>query len=224
MICLVNEIPKISLPLAEVVKINCTYNAYSDIALFWVQNNDAAIISMLDGNMVIYNAYADIAELKEFIGVISPSSVFSDKETLTQLFGNDFHEVCVVNSNHDFKCESPSQIANSKEIFDLLNVSEFELPPYEYFAVDFCCRLNHGQLKYYALKNECAAVGISDGQSVLINGIASHKKGMGSIALDGLLAQYDVTALAVCEETVLSFYLKNHFTHTYNAGYWRKKS
>ena len=34
MINLVSKIPKISLPLAEVVKINCTYNSYKDIAMF----------------------------------------------------------------------------------------------------------------------------------------------------------------------------------------------
>ena len=53
MISLTNEISKLNSPLAEVVKINCTYNSYKDVAMFWTQNENNAIISMLDGNMTI---------------------------------------------------------------------------------------------------------------------------------------------------------------------------
>lgn len=222
MISLVNKIPKIQKLSAEAVKINCIYNAYKDIALFWVQNKTQAIISMLDGNMVIYNNEADIEELREFINVISPQSVFSDKKTLTALFGKSFDCVCVLKSDYKFKCELISDAVNSREIYRLLDVEGITLPPYEPFAVDFCHRLNHGQLKYFALKNKCAAIGICDGQATLVNGIASHQKGMGSTALNGLLSQYDLPALVVCEKSVMPFYLKNNFSYIYNAGYWRK--
>ena len=222
MISLVNEIPNISLPLAEVVKINCAYNSYRDAALFWTQDQTCAVISMLDGNMVIYNNDADTDELREFVGVISPSSVFSDAKTLTALFGDNFHEVCVVKSESKFYCDEISDTVNSSEMYNLLDVEGLSLPSYEFFAVDYCHRLNHGELKYFAKKDICAAIGISDGQTVLVNGIASHKKGMGTAALEGLLSQYDVTAIAVCEKEVMPFYLKNNFAHVYNAGYWRK--
>ncbi len=224
MITLVNEIPKIKLPTAEVVKINCTYNSYSDIALFWVQDEARAVISMLDGNMTIYSDNADIEELSEFISVISPRSVFSDADTLSELFGDEFHKVCVMKSDNNFHCDISSQTVNSSQIYELLNVDGLELPPYEHFAVDFCHRLNHNALKYFALKDKCAAIGISDGQAVLINGIASLQKGMGSLALSGLLSQYKITAIAVCEKDVMPFYLKNNFSFGYYAGYWRKNS
>lgn len=222
MILLVNEIPKINLPRAEVVKINCNYQLYKDIALFWTQDTDKAIISMLDGNMVIYNNSANIEELSEFIEVISPLSVFSDADTLRLIFGEAFHRVYVMKSERSFRCNTLSQAVNSKEIYNLLDVNGLELPPYEHFAVDFCYKLNHGQLKYFAIKQTCAAVGISDGNSVLVNGIASHKKGMGTVALAGLLSQYNTTAFAVCEKAIMPFYLKNNFNHAYDAGYWRK--
>ena len=224
MISLVNEIPKLNLPLAEVVKINCTYNLYKDIAMFWLQNENNAIISMLDGNMTIYNNGADCDELRQFINVISPLSVFSDAKTLEKLFENKFHRVCVVKSEHRFDCNLQSDALNSSEIYRLLDVDGLQLPPYEHFAVDFCYRLNHGQLKYFALKNKCAAITISDGQAALLNGIASHQKGMGRAALCGVLAGYNMHCLAVCEESVLPFYLKNNFYHIYDAGYWRKNS
>lgn len=222
MISLVNEIPKLTPLLAEVVKINCTYNSYRDVALFWTQDKTRAVISMLDGNMVIYNNDANIDELREFIGVISPASVFSDAKTLTQLFGDNFHEVCVVKSENKFTCSEKSDIVSSNEMYNLLNVKGLSLPPYEFFAVDFCHRLNRGELKYFAQKDLCAAIGISDGQAVLVNGIASHKKGMGTVALQGLLSQYDITAIAVCEKAVMPFYLKCDFKRAYKAGYWRK--
>ncbi len=222
MISLVKEIPKISLPLAEVIKINCNYNAYKDIAMFWIQDENRAVISMLDGNMVIYNNNADIDELREFIAVISPLSVFSDAKTLESVFGDAFHRVCVMKSEHHFECDVPSDRINSSEIYKLLDVDGLELPPYEYFAVDFCHKLNHGYLKYFALKDKCVALSISDGQAVLLNGIASHQKGKGSLALCGVLAQYDMPCVAVCEKSVQPFYEKNNFSHIYDAGYWRK--
>lgn len=224
MISLVKEIPKLNLPLAEVIKINCTYNSYQDIALFWVQDTDRAVISMMEGNMVIYNAHANIEELREFIGVISPASVFSDANTLTQLFGQSYHKVCVMKCEADFKSDTISDVLNSEKIYKLISVDGLELPQYDYFAVDFCHRLNHGDLKYFAIKDKCAAIGICDGQAVLVNGIASHQKGMGSVALRGLLSQYSVTAVAVCEKGVMPFYFNNNFNHAYDAGYWRKKA
>lgn len=222
MICLVNEIPQIFLPRAEVIKINCAYNSYKDIAMFWTQNGDKAVISMLDGNMVIYNNGADISELQKFIDVVSPSSIFSDADTLSQLFNGNFHKVFVMKSEFEFECKTPSDIVKSDEIYRLLDVNGLELPSYEYFAVDFCHRLNHGQLKYFAIKEKCAAVAISDGQAVLVNGIASGDKGMGSLALSGLLAQCNGPSIAVCERDVMPFYLKNNFCYSYDAGYWRK--
>lgn len=222
MICLVKEIPKLSLPLAEVVKINCNYSSYSNFALFWVQNDTDAVISMLDGNMVVYNRNADIEELREFINVISPQSVFSDANTMNKLFKDKFHKVCVMQSEDNFICDRQSHTLSSDEIYRLLDIKGLEMPPYEHFAVDFCHRLNHGALKYFAIKDLCAAIGISDGHTVLVNGIASHQKGMGTLALGGLLSQYNVPALAVCEKQIMPFYLKNNFSLAYTAGYWRK--
>lgn len=223
MISLVCDIPHIYLPRAELVKINCNYNLYKDVALFWVQNDGQAVISLLDGNMTIYNINAQIEELRQFINVISPLSVFSDAQTLENLFGKNFHRVCVMKSEYKFKSKLKSESLNSQEIYELLDVYGLELPPYEYFAVDFCHRLNHGYLKYFAQKGECAAVCITDGATALLNGIASHKKGMGSAALCGVLSKYDDRPiLAVCERAVCGFYQKNNFEHIYDAGYWRK--
>ncbi len=223
MISLINDLKPIPLCLAETVKINCLYKSYNDIALFWQQDNGKAIISMIDGNMTIYNRCADTDELREFINVISPLSVFSDADTLTSLFGDNFHRVCVMKSEHKFNSGLQSDNLSSEQIYRLLDVGGLSLPEYKYFATDFCHRLNHGNLKYFALKENCVAVAIFDRYSVLINGIASHKKGMGSVALNELLSHFETqTAIAVCEEQIKPFYIKNNFYHSYYAGYWRK--
>ncbi len=221
MIKLVKSIPKLSLPRAELIKINCNRDIYPDDALFWAQNSDKAIISMLDGNMVIYENGADFEELLEFINVISPRSVFSDANTLSRLFGDDFERVNVMRSRGEYKCDTPSDKLSSREIYDILNVDGLELPEYEYFAPDFCRRLNRGALSYYAKRGECAAVTISDGTHTLLNGIASSIKGGGTRALCGVLCGIE-GAIAVCRDKLQKFYIKNGFEHIYDAGYWRK--
>ena len=172
MISLTNKIAEIRKCAAEAVKINCTYQLYNDIALFWTQGSNKAIISMLDGNMTIYNNGADFDELQQFIKAVSPLSVFSDADTMTRIFGQNIHRVCVMKSEHRYKSNIVSDRLSSDEIYKLLDTDGLNLPPYEHFAVDFCYRLNHGQLKYFALKQKCAAVTISDGKTLLLNGIA----------------------------------------------------
>lgn len=223
MILLTDKLSPIPLPLAEAVKINCLFASYSDVALFWLQNDGDAVISMLDGNMTVYNKNADIDELREFINVLSPASVFSDAKTLTQLFGDGFCRVCVMQSHARYERFTESNTLTSKEVYDLLNVNGLELPNYEHFAVDFCHRLNHGYLKYFGIKDKCIAVAVFDEHSLLINGIASHQKGLGRVALSGVLSLLNEhTPIAVCEQSVKPFYIKNHFFHSYDAGYWRK--
>ncbi len=221
MIKLVKSIPELSLPRAEVIKINCNYNIYPDDALFWVQNGDRAIISMLDGNMIIFDRGADFEELSDFINVISPRSVFSDADTLKLLFGDNFERVYVMEARGEYKCDTPSDRLSSREIYELLSVEGLELPDYEYFAPDFCRRLNRGALSYYAKRGECAAVTISDGNHCLLNGIASNIRGGGTKALCGVLSGEN-KAIAVCRGQLQQFYIKNGFEHIYDAGYWRK--
>lgn len=223
MIRLVKCLPRLYAPRAELIKLNCISLVYPDSALFWVQNETQALIGMLDTDMIIYNIAADFKELKSFVNMISPRTVFSDSNTLTKLFGDSFERVCVMRCDSEFDCETPSDTLSSDRLYALLDVEGIELPPYEHFAPDFCRRLNHGWLKYFALP-DAAAIAVTDTKYALLNGIASRKKGMGSIALHGVLSQLRLPSLAVCRENVTLFYLKNGFKNEYYAGYWRKKT
>ena len=75
------------------------------------------------------------------------------------------------------------------EIYSLLDVDGLSLPEYPYFAVDYCRRLNLGFANYFAIKDKCAAISFNTGDFAIMNGIASHKKGFGGVALKNILAK-----------------------------------
>lgn len=226
MISLVNELPEISQNNAEIIKINCLFDCYGadkDV-LFWVQDNGKSVISMTDGNMIIYNNNADFEELSQFVRVLSPACVFSDKETLEKLKLFPPENINVMYRKADIEGDTVSDSLSSKEIYNLLDVKGLSLPEYPYFAVDYCRRLNMGGANYFALKEKCAVISFNSGDKAIINGLASHQKGYGSVALKAILQKnYGRDFLVCCRDKVKGFYQKNGFIKLYDAGYWVKK-
>ena len=116
--------------------------------------------------------------------------------------------------------ETAGDELKSREIYDILNIKEFSLPEYPYFAVDFCRRINHGRADYFAVKDKCAAVSFHTGNYALLNGIVSREKGLGTVALNAILQKnYGRELLCCCEEDLIGFYEKNGFKKLYKAGY-----
>lgn len=227
MISLVNVIPEINKLSAEAVKINCLYDAYKndDSVLFWVQSGNRAVISMTDGNMIIYNNGADIEELSQFVALLSPVCVFSDMETLSGLGLTPDENINVMHIKADIKAETVGDELSSREIYNLLDVDGLSLPEYPYFAVDYCRRLNKGYADYFALRDKCAVITFNSKDKAIINGLASHQKGYGSIALKAILQKnYGRDFLVCCRDSVKGFYEKNGFKKLYDAGYWVKNS
>lgn len=221
MIRLTDRIPPLSRPEAELLKIRCTAECYPDIGLFWEQDDGKCYLSMLDGNMVIANYGGDTGELAEFVGLLSPCCVFSDLETLTAIGLLPDEAVCVMCRKADIPGCAESDRLSSGEIYRLLDVDGLSLPEYEYFAVDFCRRLNHGQAQYFALRDKCAAISLHSGEFALMNGIASHEKGYGTRALTAILQlNYGRSFLVCCRESVRGFYEKNGFYELYKSAYW----
>ena len=209
----------------ELLKIACHNNAYPEDMLVWEQGEFRAVIGMLDADMIIYDNGADYEELSEFINMISPRWVFSAASTLEKLGLCGYKKAFAYRKDAKSLCERESDSLSSKEIYELLNVPELELPEYPQFAVDICHRLNNGTAQYFAIKDKCAAVTLNTNNSCIMNGIASHQKGMGSLALAGVLSlNKDKTAFCVCREDVRGFYEKNGFEYMYDVGYWRKSS
>ena len=225
MISLINELPKFSCLSAELVKINCLYDSYKTdpSVMFWSQDSDKCLIALTDGNMIIYNRNADFEELNEFVEVLSPACIYSDYETLKNLNRLPDENINVVYKKADIEGVTPCDELKSDEIYKLLDVDGLSLPDYPHFAVDYCRRKNLGFAKSFAIKDKCAVITFNSGDTAIINGLASHEKGYGSIALKGILQKnYGKAFLACCRDSVLPFYLKNGFIKLYNAGYWVK--
>ncbi len=227
MISLTNELPTIDKDSAELVKIKCLFEAYKndDKVLFWSQDNNKAFISMTDGNMIIFNNSADIEELKEFVEVMNPACVYSDYGTLCEIGRKPEERINIMSRKADIDGETVSDSLSSKEIYDLLDVDGLSLPEYPYFAVDYCRRLNMCTAKYFALKDKCAIITFNSGDKAIINGLASHKKGFGAVALKAILQQNKGKTLFVCcRDKVKGFYEKQGFKMLYYGGYWVKNN
>ncbi len=225
MIKLCDTLPKLEADSAELIKINCLYDAYKndDKVMFWVQDSDKALISMTDGNMIIFNNGADTEELKEFADVLSPACVFSDYDTLCAIDRRPKERINIMYRYCDIADTVQGDSVSSKEIYDLLDVDGLSLPEYPFFAVDYCRRLNHGGADYFALKEKCAVITFKSGNYAIINGIAARVKGYGSVALRAALAKnYGKRLFVCCRDKVKEFYLKNGFTPFYYGGYWVK--
>lgn len=210
---------------AEGLKVMLNKYAYGDDVYFWSQNEDNAYITLSDGNAVIKNNSADICEIKEFLKLISPSSVFSDYDTVSSLFESDVKRLFVYKSDtNSFESDITSDVLSSNEVYKILSLSGLSLPPYEYFAVDYCNRKNNGVLNCFAIKDKCAAIGMRYENTVLISGVASLLKGYGKKAVNGLLSNYEnCTAIAVVEDKNRGFYEKCGFTFLSTAGQWSRK-
>ena len=225
MIQLVNELPEFNSDTAEAIKIKCLFDCYKndDRVLFWVQDQNKAILSMTDGNMIIYNMCGDTEELKEFADVLSPACVFSDYDTLKAIERIPDERINIMYRECDISGFPESDTLSSKEIYDLLDVDGLSLPEYPFFAVDYCRRLNMGFAHYFALKEKCAVITFCSGNAAIINGIAAKEKGYGSVALDAIIRKNHGKKLYVCcRDKVKGFYEKNGFKPLYFGGYWVK--
>ena len=225
MISLVKKLPFFTNTSAELIKINCLYDCYKDddTVLFWCQDGDKAVIAMTDGNMIIHNNSADIEELTEFVDVLNPACVFSDYDTLCAINRKPEERINIMLRMADIEGEVSGDNLSSKELYDLLDTDGLSLPEYPYFAVDYCRRLNRGGADYFAIKDKCAAITFNSGEMAIINGIASHQKGYGKIAIENILKKnFGRNLYVCCRDKVKGFYEKNKFELLYFAGYWVK--
>ncbi len=227
MITLTDALPEINETSAEYLKIKCLFDSYKgDMdTLFWTEDGGKAYISLSFGDMVIKNNGGNIEELREFVSVISPRSIFSDIDTLKKLNCGEIKEVNVVCRFSEVNADNLSDELSSKDIFDILSIPEFSMPSYPDFAVDFCRRKNKGYADFWGIKDKCAAVTFNSGDFALLNGIVSKEKGLGSVALNGILGKNKGRhILAVCKDEVIKFYEKNGFKKLYKAGYqWKQQ-
>lgn len=227
MIALTDFLPEAKAPNAEYIRLKCLYDCYKDDkdTCFWSQNGGEAYLSLAGGDMTVFCENGDTDEIKEFISVISPGSIFGSLKVLERIGLKGVHSVYVMSRKADILGETVGDSLNSREIYDILKVKEFSLPEYPYFAVDFCRRLNRGLGDYFAIRDKCAAVSFHTGDYALLNGIVSREKGLGTVALRAILQKnYGRELIICCEEKLMGFYEKNGFKKLYKAGYSCKQA
>lgn len=222
MINRINSLPEWDNPSAEMIKIDNLYRSYREEIQLFMQAETGAVISLLNKDVII-SGRINAMEVKKFFAFIKPESVFSSQENLKQLF-DGFESVNVI------ICEKPSKFKggsvfndyfSSEEMYSILNYGGFSLPPYEYFATDYCRRLNHGLIKVFGKKDTCAAIILENIKFRLLSGIVTKQKGLGSSLLLSAVSG-DIPVLSICRDELLPFYIKFGFKPLYKAGYWRK--
>lgn len=204
------------------LKIACTRAAYPDISQLWVQHG-GTFISCLEGDAVISGDVSDAREMREFLMFLSPRSVFLSLTAAKKLFDCTVETVGVYCREGEALFADRGEQADSRMLYDALCVPGLQLPEYEYFAVDFCHRLNRGQAEYYYKKDRCAAIAFVCGGQCLINGVASRAAGGGRQAVEGVTAKCGAKrTYAVCRSENRGFYEKLGFKYQYEAAYYRR--
>lgn len=213
-----SDLPRLESPSAEGIKIKNIFLSYKSEV--YVQDEGRAFISLLDGDVCLQNINADIEELRSFLDFVKPRSLFSDSETLKSLGYKNFQKANVLVKECKETAGFKSDTLKSDGVYALLTKGGFTLPEFEFFATDFCKRLNSGALNYFAVKDKCVAITLSADDFCLLNGIVSLEKGFGTAALKGAMAQNcGKTMVVCCTDQVKEFYLKNGFSHLYDSGY-----
>lgn len=212
------DLPRLEAVCAEGIKIKNIFLCYKNEV--YVQGGGRAFISLLDGDACLQNINADLQEVRSFLDFVKPRSLFSDSETLKNLGYTDFQRANVLVKECSETADFESDTLKSDQIYSLLLKGGFTLPEFEFFATDFCRRLNSGNLKYFAKMDKCAAITITADDFCLLNGIVSLEKGFGTAALKGAMAQNcGKTMVVCCSDQVKEFYLKNGFSYSYEVGY-----
>lgn len=223
MIELINNLPSIKTNGVAFAKISCLAKAYiknPNIALFWQQKSENdrvdALISMLDGNMCIFSNQPNILELKEFITVLSPKSIFTDIKTANLLnlkIKNTCHSLCF---KTDKNCEIvfKNNFSEIKAVYTrLIHDNSFDFTD---FYADISHRIRHN-CGGYILTDTAACIAFFDSKYAVINGIEVDEKyrntGHGTWILKEMLKKLPDRQIFVCsEEKNIPFYIKNNFT------------
>ena len=223
MISKIDILPKADNPSAEMIKMQNLFAAYPGEAQLFRQSNSGTLILLLNKDAIVCGENAD-DEVKNFLAFLRPDTVFSSSDNLKKLF-DDFEavNVLILEKPANTKIGSFENNLSSREIYDILCVDEFDLPPYEYFATDYCYRLNHGLIRVFSKRDVCAAITLESENYRLLSGIVTKKKGLGGALLLAAVSG-EKPVITVCRDKLVPFYIKYGFKPLYKAGYWRKHS
>ncbi len=220
MIKSVDILPDFAAKSPQEVRFRVLYKAYGNSALFFKDTNSDTLFALSDGDLTVLYGGGDLKEIASFISFLSPNSVFCD-EKFAELSGYKTQNVLCFENKSEKGLPDISK-TDSKAVYNILEKGGLSLPPYEYFAPDFCLKINKG-LAVCAYNENAAAVIQKCDDAGILTGIASLKKGEGGkILAEAIKLSGCKKIFAVCETALVPFYLKNHFLPAGKAGYWRK--
>ena len=136
MIRLTSALPEIHSLSAEYLRIRCLFDVYKDDpgVLFWEQGEGQAYLSLADGDMTVYNPAGDAEEIRSFLGMLSPETVFSDLKTLEALGLVPLQKSTVLYREADLPPKDESDPLSSRELYDLFLSGGLLLPDYPVFG------------------------------------------------------------------------------------------
>lgn len=190
---------------------------------FWVQINESsvptAIICMFyNGVTVSYNQEADYSELKEFVEFLSPYEICIKNGLIG--FNLPYKTVnCLYKKSSKTKdLEVLNQNYNTcKKAFELLNNPEndFGLSDFDSWYIDINHRIRHNSAFVISKEDSCA-ICLTDGNDIIINGIAvsidRRGENLGKKLLDEISSYSNFDGIYVlCENKLVGFYKKSKF-------------
>ena len=221
MIRFVKTLPDLKANKISLAKILALYKAFGGTSLspdFWVQESEGnltAALCLYGSEMTVYCHNANLEELRDFIRVVSPKSVFTEKE-------NVLFEASVLKAV--FLKELPintSFAENKAPLKDLYHKlclgcdGDVCLPSFEVFAPDVSHRLRHNSASAITSDFGAALCFTFDGGGV-ISGISVDKnlrqKGLGSKMLNEISSLVGGKIFACTQKENQEFYIKNGFT------------
>ncbi len=222
MIKYVKSLPDFKVDKISIAKILSLYRAFGGTSLapdFWIQETEgkvSAVLCLYGSEMTVYCHNADLDEIRDFIKVISPKSVFTEKENalfkasnLKSVFLREFSKSKTLAENN----------VSLKELYAGLSLGfdgDIYLPSFEAFAGDVSHRLRHGSGIAIAKDYGAALCFLFDGGGI-INGIAVDKNfrhnGFGSKLLTEISSLAGGKIFACTERQNQDFYIKNGFSH-----------
>lgn len=229
MIKYVTALPEICDNKISLAKIFSQHQSFGGTKLspdFWIQKTESlvtAVLSLYGGEMTLYCNNGDLDEIWDFIRVISPKRVFTEKENLINSYDTDTKRIFL--KTLPLTEIYPSTNISLRELYNKLlfgQDGDVSLPCFDDFCGDVSHRLRHTGA--VAIVNDFgAALSFIYKGGGIISGISVDKscrnKGFGSTLLKEICQKTGGNIFACTNEQNKDFYIKNGFSYIGDAVY-----
>lgn len=174
---------------ARITALFDTYGSGYSFAMFWIQDEERAAISRIDGAVTVYaDENADYEELSEFLKAVGYSDIICDEAVAERLGLEKYDSSYIVKYSTCRDADENGILTDyeKKEIYSLLCACGFSMGSYNAFLADFCSRLNKNTALLSAIEDEdglCASASalFCGRKSTLLGAVATKesKRGKG---------------------------------------------